>query len=148
MVRTLRIALKCLKGNILLISFSLFIFLVNHSVLWLPQLADVWSCGVILYTMLVGTFPFEDQEDRHNFKKTMNVIFSFFLTISIGRCIMCLLFLTSYYFFQRIMAVQYKIPNDAQISEDCKNLLSRIFVANPAKVCISRAMVLNCGYGN
>lgn len=35
---------------------------------------------------------------------------------------------------QRIMAVQYKIPDYVHISQECKHLLSRIFVTNPAKV--------------
>eukprot|EP00262_Sarcandra_glabra_P022179 TRINITY_DN9712_c0_g4_i1.p1 TRINITY_DN9712_c0_g4~~TRINITY_DN9712_c0_g4_i1.p1 ORF type:complete len:356 (-),score=46.55 TRINITY_DN9712_c0_g4_i1:403-1470(-) len=69
------------------------------------KMADVWSCGVTLYVMLVGAYPFEDQEDPKNFRKTIN----------------------------RIMAVQYKIPDYVHISQDCKQLLSRIFVANPAK---------------
>lgn len=36
---------------------------------------------------------------------------------------------------QRIMAVQYKIPDYVHISQDCRHLLSRIFVANPLRVC-------------
>uniref|UniRef100_A0A803R873 non-specific serine/threonine protein kinase n=2 Tax=Cannabis sativa TaxID=3483 RepID=A0A803R873_CANSA len=55
--------------------------------------------------MLVGAYPFEDQEDPKNFRKTIN----------------------------RIMAVQYKIPEYVHISQDCRHLISRIFVANPAK---------------
>lgn len=69
------------------------------------KLADVWSCGVTLYVMLVGAYPFEDQEDPKNFRKTI----------------------------QRIMSVQYTIPDYVHVSPECKQLLARIFVANPAK---------------
>ncbi|WOL11162.1 serine/threonine-protein kinase SAPK7-like isoform X2 [Canna indica] len=69
------------------------------------KMADVWSCGVTLYVMLVGAYPFEDHEDPKNFKKTM----------------------------ARIVSAQYKIPEYVHISQDCRNLLSRIFVADPSK---------------
>ncbi|KAK1355053.1 hypothetical protein POM88_048309 [Heracleum sosnowskyi] len=65
------------------------------------KLADVWSCGVTLYFMLVGKYPFSDQEDPANWSQIM----------------------------QRILGVQYKIPDSVDISEDCRHLLSRIFVA-------------------
>jgi len=67
--------------------------------------ADIWSCGVTLFVMLVGGYPFEDTADPRNFKKTI----------------------------AKIINVDYKYPPDVIISQACKDLFSRIFIADPAK---------------
>ncbi|MBA0655623.1 hypothetical protein Goklo_008088 [Gossypium klotzschianum] len=68
------------------------------------KIADVWSCGVTLYVMLVGAYPFEDPDEPRDFRKTI----------------------------QRILSVQYAIPDVVQISPECQHLISRIFVADPS----------------
>lgn len=69
------------------------------------QKADVWSCGVTLYVMLVGAYPFEDPQDPKNFRKTI----------------------------QRIMGVRYSFPANVRLSKECLDMIEQIFVADPVK---------------
>ncbi|MCI19646.1 serine/threonine-protein kinase SRK2E-like, partial [Trifolium medium] len=52
-----------------------------------------------------GSYPFEDPNEPKDFRKTI----------------------------QRVLSVQYSIPDNVQISPECRHLISRIFVFDPAE---------------
>jgi serine/threonine-protein kinase SRK2 len=67
--------------------------------------ADVWSCGVTLYVMLCGRYPFEDRREPRNIRST----------------------------FQKIKSCDYAIPSNVHISAACLDLIQRIFVVDVSK---------------
>ncbi|XP_074353066.1 serine/threonine-protein kinase SAPK1-like [Apium graveolens] len=67
------------------------------------KISDVWSCGVTLYVMLVGTYPFSDPNDPNDFSELYA-----FINVS-----------------------PFLIPNCIQISMEWRHLLSKIFITNP-----------------
>lgn len=85
--------------------------------------------------MLVGAYPFEDPEDPKNFRKTIGVSrLYFFSMFELTTSVLKFGTVVSFICVQRIMSAQHSIPDYVRISADCRNLLSRIFVANPSKV--------------
>lgn len=65
--------------------------------------ADVWSCGVHLYIMLVGWYPFTDPRDPKNFPKTA----------------------------QCINDGHFTYPPDLQLSDACQQLIRRMLEKDP-----------------
>ncbi|CAK57988.1 unnamed protein product (macronuclear) [Paramecium tetraurelia] len=63
--------------------------------------ADIWSVGVIIYTLLIGKPPFETSDVKTTYNK-------------ISQC-------------------QFNFPDHIQISENARNLISRILILDPSK---------------
>eukprot|EP01026_Neomeris_dumetosa_P045188 TRINITY_DN3826_c1_g1_i1.p1 TRINITY_DN3826_c1_g1~~TRINITY_DN3826_c1_g1_i1.p1 ORF type:complete len:373 (-),score=56.07 TRINITY_DN3826_c1_g1_i1:667-1695(-) len=70
--------------------------------------SDIWSCGVILYIMLVGGYPFERAEDKKSENKLHLMI-------------------------KRILRADYVFPKALILSPECKDLIAKILVLNPMK---------------
>lgn len=78
----------------------------NNKISYNAKQADIWSCGVVLYCMLMKQYPFQSDKDKNlnQIKKTTVVV-------------------------KRIISGEFSVP--AHVSEDCQDLLSRMLNINP-----------------
>lgn len=65
--------------------------------------ADVWSCGVHLYIMLAGWYPFTDPRDATNFNKTA----------------------------RNILKGRYAFPHNLELSTECRDLIRGMLQRDP-----------------
>ena len=95
----------------------------------LVQKADIWSCGVILYAMLYGCYPFSNKEPDY-IRKIVTASYHIPPDIQVhhGTLWCCRDMLVAWWAMTR--DVRNPLGRWLQVSDECKDLLMRLLVAN------------------
>lgn len=72
------------------------------------KIADIWSCGVILYVMMVGRYPFQSPQGNNQ-----------------ARDILAML--------EDMVHSRYEIPGHVRMSPECLDLLKKLLLPDPLK---------------
>ena len=74
---------------------------------YIPYYSDIWSLGVLFYSMLYGRFPF-DRNDKYLLEDNDD-------------------------FFEKITVIEINFDDEIKVDDNIKNLFKKIFVAEPTE---------------
>lgn len=76
--------------------------------------ADIWSCGIMLYVMLFGMYPFDGLQQQPGAQGDPQQQ-------------------RAQLMMNRIIKMEWTIPSYAPVSPECRDLLQQLIVADPTK---------------